>query len=260
MQQHSTLETLPDTGMQVRPDRSVPEVYYAPSHHPPYPEYKGYDLGLPNIEPQEKRIAGFRRVTFWLLVALFAVVALALGLSTGLGLGLRKDNSGDTTGAYAGGASASDGTSSTSSTTSSITAESTPTNTATKTSSSSSSTTSSTITVASPTPTYLEDSGCPNVNGTTVTKPSRAGTHSYRVYCESDLTGSDQASLVVNSLGECITLCDSLNWTQKRGDIGAVWNEKGVVEQTAGTCWCKGGNNVQATAKAGVVVASAIPS
>ncbi|KAI1212346.1 beta-lactamase-like protein [Annulohypoxylon truncatum] len=48
----------------------------------------------------------------------------------------------------------------------------------------------------------------------------------YRFYCNSDLTGTDQASLVTNSLDECVTLCDSLNWTENRRDVGSVWNEK----------------------------------
>ncbi|KAI0840400.1 hypothetical protein F5Y06DRAFT_262659 [Hypoxylon sp. FL0890] len=73
--QHSTIEAVPDAGMQVAPDRSLPEVLYGP-----YVDYKPWDAASqwPNA-PQESRIAGLRKATFWLLVALFAVVALALG-------------------------------------------------------------------------------------------------------------------------------------------------------------------------------------
>lgn len=110
-------------------------------------------------------------------------------------------------------------------------------------------------TAAAPTATGLQDSGCPNRNGNTISKT----TLTYKISCNSDLTGSDLASLVVNSLEECLSMCDSLNWTQKRKDVGSVWNEKGVIGQTAGTCWCKGGDKIQVTSKPGIVVASPLP-
>ncbi|KAI1143750.1 hypothetical protein F5Y05DRAFT_5361 [Hypoxylon sp. FL0543] len=134
------------------------------------------------------------------------------------------------------------------------------TSSGTSSSSSTSTSSSSSASAALPTPTTIQDSGCPNVNGNTVTKSSTKLAQTYKIYCDSDLTGTDQASLVVTSLDECITLCFSLNWTQNRKDVGSVWNEKGVVGQTAGTCWCKGGDNIQVTSRSGVVVATPIPS
>ncbi|KAI1417483.1 hypothetical protein F5Y13DRAFT_151104 [Hypoxylon sp. FL1857] len=237
--QHSTIEVAPHSGMEVVPDRSVPEVLY-----PPHTDYKPWEEPpqWPQA-PQRNRIAGLRKATFWLLVALFAVVALALGLGTGLGLGLR-DTRDEKTGA------------SVSPTTSAfMAAESTA-----ATASSSTSTSTGSTSTAPPTPTTLQDSGCPNMNGNTITKSSSKLTQIFKIYCDSDLTGTDQASLVVASLDECMTLCFSLNWTQNRKDVGAVWNENGVVGQTAGTCWCKGGTDINVTAKSGIVVATPLPS
>ncbi|KAI0131591.1 hypothetical protein F4776DRAFT_626844 [Hypoxylon sp. NC0597] len=235
--QHSTIEVVPDTGMQVAPDPSVPEVVY-----PQYAEYKPWQEPpqCSNV-PQGSRIAGLRKATFWLLVALFAVVALALGSIENAilthHLGAPVDNA------------------SASATSTSVVAEP-----AAATTTSSSSSTTSSMPAAQPTPTTIQDSGCPNINGNTVTKSSSKLTQTFRIYCDSDLTGTDQASLVVTTLDECITLCASLNWTQNRKDVGSVWNEKGVVGQTPGTCWCKGGSNIQVTAKSGIVVATPLPS
>ncbi|OTA93257.1 hypothetical protein M434DRAFT_395813 [Hypoxylon sp. CO27-5] len=237
--QHSTIEVVPDTGMQVAPDPSVPEVVY-----PHYTEYKPWqELSQSSSVPQESRIAGLRRATFWLLVALFAVVALALGPIENAILTLHLGASVDSASA--------------SSTSTSVVAEPAA---ATTTASSSSSTPSSIAAQPTQTPTTIQDSGCPNISGNTVTKSSSKMTQTFRIYCDSDLTGSDQASLVVTTLDECITLCASLNWTQNRKDVGSVWNEKGVVGQTPGTCWCKGGSNIQVTAKSGIVVATPLPS
>ncbi|KAI0380978.1 hypothetical protein F5Y04DRAFT_256431 [Hypomontagnella monticulosa] len=242
---HSTIETAPSTEPEVAPDPVAPEVYHAP----PYP-YKGYDLTsyTQNSEtPRKNEIAGLRKPTFWLLIALFSVVALSLGLGTGLGLGLKNNNVNNT------GAATSESDNMTSSphattTSSSTTSESTSTSTST-------SSTSAVSTAAAPTSTGVQDSGCPNRNGNTISKT----TLTYKISCNSDLTGSDLASLVVNSLEECISMCDSLNWTQKRKDVGSVWNEEGVIGQTAGTCWCKGGDKIQVTSKPGIVVASPLP-
>ncbi|KAI1104688.1 hypothetical protein F4804DRAFT_306513 [Jackrogersella minutella] len=238
---HSTKEVAPEFGMEVAPDRSIPEAIY-----PQYGPYKGYDISSqwPSSTLPESKIAGLRRATFWLVVVLCAVIALALGLGTGLGLGLRNNNVNNTSAEAGSGPVSSVVTSATTGTSTSATA----------TTSSASSTTSTTSTAATTT-TSLVDSGCPGINGTTAMK----STQSYIFYCSSDLTGNDQASLVTSSLDECLTLCDSMNWTQDRKDVGSVWNEEGVIGQTAGTCWCKGGSNIQVTSKAGIVVASALP-
>ncbi|KAI2471502.1 hypothetical protein F4781DRAFT_420677 [Annulohypoxylon bovei var. microspora] len=236
---HSTKEVALESGMELAPDRSLPEVI-----HPQYVQYK-----IP-----EKRIAGLRRETFWLLVALSTVVALALGLGTGLGLGLRNNN-GNNTGAEAESASISNGNTVSLSVATSTSAPVATESVATATSTGSTSST-KTTSIAASTITPLVDSGCPGINGTTTT----ISTMSYRLYCNSDLTGTNQASLVTNSLNECVTLCDSLNWTQNRRDVGSVWNEKGVIGQTAGTCWCKGGNSIQVISHTGIVVARALAS
>ncbi|KAI1451878.1 hypothetical protein F4805DRAFT_449733 [Annulohypoxylon moriforme] len=253
---HSTKEVALESGMELAPDHSIPEVIY-----PQPAPYKGYDLSQwQNEKNSGKRVAGLRRETFWLLVILFAVVALSLGLGTGLGLGLRSNNV-NTTGKDADSASISNGN-----TVSSSVATSTPApesmaaeSVATSTSTSSTSST-RTTSIASSTITSLVDSGCPGINGTTTSMSTNGVNMTYRFYCDSDLTGTDQASLVTNSLDECVTLCDSLNWTEQRRDVGSVWNEKGVVGQKAGTCWCKGGNGIQVISHSGIVVASALPS
>ncbi|KAI1393622.1 uncharacterized protein F4822DRAFT_385266 [Hypoxylon trugodes] len=257
---HSMLEASPvNHGMEVAPDRTLPEVYYQQ-----YPQYKPYEesqhiqqaqLAAHNGgTTQGTEISRLKRTTFWLLVALIAVMALALGLGTGLGLGLRNNNSQKSTGTAVESVSGSTSAPAAASTTSSSTTDGATSTTA---SSTSTSTSSSTQSAAEATPTSLIDSGCPGTNGSTLTQSQSSIT--YNVYCNSDLTGSDLASLVVNSLEECLTVCDSLNWTQKRKDVGSVWNEQGVVGQTAGTCWCKGGNSIKVTAKPGIVVASPVP-
>ncbi|KAI0887122.1 uncharacterized protein GGS22DRAFT_104755 [Annulohypoxylon maeteangense] len=260
---HSTKEVALESGMEVAPDHAIPEVV-----PPQHTHYKGYDISQwQNDNGSEKRISGLRRETFWLLVTLCAVVSLALGLGMGLGLGLRNNNNVNNTGKDADSASISNAnTLSASLTTStsahnSVAAESADSvTTATPTSTSTSSTRSSgTTSIASSTITSVVDSGCPDINGTTTSMSTNGINIIYRFYCNSDLTGTDQAALVTNSLDECVRLCDSLNWMEKRRDVGSVWNEKGVVGQKAGSCWCKGGSNIQVTAKSGIVVASALP-
>lgn len=88
------MEVASSTAPQLVTDSLAPEV--APeTYHPQYYEYKNYDVAQPQTSPasHETEIAGLKKPTFWLLVALFSVVALALGLGTGLGLGLRSNDS-----------------------------------------------------------------------------------------------------------------------------------------------------------------------
>ncbi|KAI0115038.1 hypothetical protein F4814DRAFT_418019 [Daldinia grandis] len=249
---HSTMETAPGTAPQLVTDSSAPEV--APeTYNPQYYEYKNYDVAQLQTSPAPRKseIAGLRKPTFWLLVALFSVVALALGLGTGLGLGLRSNGSAvNNTGASADNEAISNGVTSTSS------APTTSTRSPENTSRKSSSTSTAVIAEPTPTPTVLVDSGCPSRSGSTILGENH---RQYKISCNSDLTGTNLASLVVNSLEECLALCDSLNWVQRRSDVGCVWNEKGVVGQVAGTCWCKGGDNIKATSLAGIVVASPAP-
>lgn len=91
---HSTMEVVSSTTPQLATDSLAPEV--APeTYHPQYYEYKNYSEAQPQTSPVPRKaeIAGLRKPTFWLLVALFSVVALAAGLGTGLGLGLRSNDS-----------------------------------------------------------------------------------------------------------------------------------------------------------------------
>ncbi|KAI8966813.1 hypothetical protein F5Y11DRAFT_343183 [Daldinia sp. FL1419] len=243
----STIEATPSTAPELDTDSSAPEVAPA-TYHSPYYLYKNYDVAPSQVAepPRQAEIAGLRKPTFWLLVVLFSAVALALGLGTGLGLGLRGNDGAHDTVASANSEVVNSGTSSS--------AQAAPPPT-TSSGGRSTSISSSTDTIAIATPTAFETSQCPGRSGSVI-----AGkTQKYNVYCNSDLTGTDQASLVVNSLEECLTLCDSLNWTQKRQDIGCVWNEKGVVGQKVGTCWCKGGSNIKVTSLSGIVVASPAP-
>ncbi|KAI1808451.1 hypothetical protein F4811DRAFT_239820 [Daldinia bambusicola] len=256
---YSTMEVAPSSAPEFSSaDSSAPEV--APeAYHPPYDcQYKDYvatqQPPLPphvnslTLSPRQAEIAGLKKPTFWLLVALFSVVALALGLGTGLGL---RNNSAVNN---QGNSAANEGINSGTTSSSTHTVSSTPPPTSSG-STRTTGTVSSTPVIAVPTPTTFVDSGCPNRSGRTLFGKDRT----YDVYCDSDLTGTDQASLVVNSLEECLALCDSLNWTQKRGDVGCVWNEKGVVGQEKGTCWCKGGDGIKVTSLAGIVVASPAP-
>jgi hypothetical protein len=63
------------------------------------------------------------------------------------------------------------------------------------------------------------------------------------VRCDSDWGGakSDLASSVTDTFADCIQLCNSINYFQKRTDVGCVWNVAGTGQQTPGTCWCLGG-------------------
>ncbi|KAI1464701.1 uncharacterized protein F4812DRAFT_151215 [Daldinia caldariorum] len=259
---YSTMEVAPSTAPEFSSaDSSAPEVAPETYHHPQYYQCKDYytasqqsppQLNSPPSPPGQAEIAGLKKPTFWLLVALFSAVALALGLGTGLGLGLRNNGVVDNKGASADNEAITNGATSSSPTRSEST---TSTSTGTSTTGTTKSSSSNTPVVAVPTPTVFVDSGCPDRSGGAISGKNR----SYDVYCDSDLTGTDQASLVVNSLEECLALCDSLNWTQKRGDVGCVWNEKGVVGQKKGTCWCKGGDSIKVTSLAGIVVASPAP-
>ncbi|KAI2601891.1 hypothetical protein GGR54DRAFT_578871 [Hypoxylon sp. NC1633] len=239
------------SGLEVSPVHTAPEVV---SQRFQYHNYEGppqwHSIPPQSIAPYEgevPRVVGLRRATFWLLIALFTVVALAIGLGTGLGLGLKNNN--NTTSASAASASGS-------STTTPLPSVASPTSPSASSSLSTTSSSTSTSSIAQPTPSSLEQSGCPNRNGTTITK----GDITYRIYCDSDLTGSDLASLVTTSLEQCLSMCDSMNWTQDRRDVGSVYNANGVVEQAPGTCWCKGGDKIKVTAKAGIAVASPLPT
>ncbi|KAL7622409.1 hypothetical protein AAE478_007914 [Parahypoxylon ruwenzoriense] len=244
---NSMKEVIPDTGPEVVPDRSAPEVL-----QPQYYQYSTHDTAsqwqaLPpknelNHEGGVLSISGLRRVTFWLVVALLVVITLALGLGLGLGLGLRTTN-----------ASADPAPINYATTTEPSVASSMSSSISSRSISSRSSV--STTSVAEPTPTSIEESGCPGRNGDTIVKAKL----SYKVYCDSDLTGNNLASLVTRSLEECLSMCDSINFFQNRSDVGSVYNEAGTGTQTPGTCWCKGGDGIQVTSNLGNVVASPEP-
>ncbi|KAL2817659.1 hypothetical protein BJX63DRAFT_103183 [Aspergillus granulosus] len=103
-----------------------------------------------------------------------------------------------------------------------------------------------------PTPT----SPCPSGNNT-ITTPS-LGTIRYRIYCDSDISGSNKitlSSIVVSSFDECLAFCNTMNYFQDRTDVAATYNVAGTGTQTPGTCWCLGGEGIGVTENVGNDVA-----
>ncbi|KAJ5689669.1 hypothetical protein N7462_004061 [Penicillium macrosclerotiorum] len=168
-------------------------------------------------------ICGLRNVTFWLSLVIAILVVIVVGVAVGLGVGLSQGNRNNNYQVDSQAASA---------TTISI-----PTTTYIPTTTSRSSTTSSaaaasTTTVSSP---------CPGGNNTI----HYEGTRKFRILCDSDFGGSgkkDLASTVMSTFYDCLGLCNSMNTFQDRSDVGCTYNREGTGGQTAGTCWCLGGN------------------
>lgn len=98
---------------------------------------------------------------------------------------------------------------------------------------------SKTTSASSTSPTAI--SACPQGNNTVV-EPT-LGTVSYRILCDSDFGGAkeDLSSAVMPSFDDCLNLCNSMNYFQKRTDVGCTYNVAGTGTQTPGTCWCLGG-------------------
>lgn len=99
---YSTKEILPGEGLEAVPDRTAPE-----SLHPQHFEWcqsakPQWQMAMPaedsSLREKQKvpRIAGFRRTTFWLLVTLCVVMALAIGLGAGLGIEKKNNNTKNT--------------------------------------------------------------------------------------------------------------------------------------------------------------------
>jgi hypothetical protein len=82
------------------------------------------------------------------------------------------------------------------------------------------------------------------------------GSVRYRVRCDADWGGNktDLASLVTATFDDCIRLCNSMNYFQKRTDVGCTWNVAGTGQQTPGTCWCLGGEDKIVVSNPGNVV------
>ncbi|OIW34289.1 hypothetical protein CONLIGDRAFT_650844 [Coniochaeta ligniaria NRRL 30616] len=209
-----------------------------------YPQYQNYSHIAEEDRkraPRERRVFGFRKVTFWLVAALAALSIIAVGVPVGLGVGLSRaqgDKGTDPTTTPGGGTPSSKptGTVTVIMTTTAPGATPTPSSSSTSSSQPASSKTTSTLTTN---PTVI--SACPQGNNTVVTPT--LGTVNYRILCDRDFDGAkeDLASVVMPSLDACMNLCNTMNYFQKRTDVGCTYNVAGTGTQTPGTCWCLGG-------------------
>ncbi|KAB8277171.1 hypothetical protein BDV30DRAFT_205276 [Aspergillus minisclerotigenes] len=190
---------------------------------------------LPNeFVPRESRICGLRKMTFWLVVIVAALVAIVIALAVGLGIGLTRSHSVSTT-PVATTSSKSTSTPSSPSSTSSDTASSSSTSTSTP----------------SPTSTTLFNKStnytCPDANNTEIRNVSGgSGNSSYYIFCDADISSSskkDLSSSVQSSFADCLALCNSMNNFQDRTDVGCTYNFEGTGSQDKGTCWCLSGGN-----------------
>ncbi|KAK4096381.1 hypothetical protein N658DRAFT_501645 [Parathielavia hyrcaniae] len=199
--------------------------------------HQDMSIGTGKALSPKKRICGLSKSIFWLAVAVTVLAVGIIGLGVGVGIsmnnraesanvdGVDRDSSSSSTAIPSLQASITQ-TQPTSTT-------STPSSTIFPTSTSTSTTTSSAA--ATPEPSNI----CPAANGTIVTPA--VGSVRYRVACDSDFGGSgkqDLASYVTATFGECVDLCNSLNYFQDRADVGCTWNVAGTGTQTPGTCWC----------------------
>lgn len=207
-----------------------------------YPQYQNYSHIAEEDRkqaPREQRVCGFRKATFWLVAALAALSIIAVGVSVGLGVGLSRAQGTKGTGKRS---SAQRSRSVTSQfadptttpeggTPSYVTVMMTTTAPPASSKATSASTTSPTVI-----------SACPKGNNTVVTPT--LGSVNYRILCDRDFDGAkeDLASVVMPSFDDCMNLCNSMNYFQKRTDIGCTYNVAGTGTQTPGTCWCLGGD------------------
>ncbi|KAK3940941.1 hypothetical protein QBC46DRAFT_432964 [Diplogelasinospora grovesii] len=201
-----------------------------------YPQYQNYSHIAEEDRkraPREQRVFGFRKVTFWLVAALAALSIIAVGVPVGLGVGLSRaqgTKGTDPTTTPEGGTPSSKpaGTA--------PGVMPTPSSGSTSSSPPASSKTTSTSTTS---PTVI--SACPKGNNTVVTPT--LGSVNYRILCDRDFDGAkeDLASVVMPSFDDCMNLCNSMNYFQKRTDVGCTYNVAGTGTQTPGTCWCLGG-------------------
>ncbi|KAB5522885.1 hypothetical protein GE09DRAFT_494729 [Coniochaeta sp. 2T2.1] len=211
-----------------------------------YPHYQNYS----HIAQEERRqlppeptVFGLRKVTFWLIAALAALSIIAVGVPVGLGVGLSKAQGNKGTELKSTG----DETPSPqpAETTTVMMTTTAPGATLTGNPSSSSSippTSSKTTTTTTPPTSPTVVSACPRGNNTIITP--MLGTVKYRILCDRDFDGAkeDLASVVMSSFDACMNLCNSMNYFQKRTDVGCTYNVAGTGTQTPGTCWCLGGD------------------
>jgi hypothetical protein len=111
---------------------------------------------------------------------------------------------------------------------------------------------SSTSSTGTPTPSDI----CPDANNTVVSQD--VGSTKYRILCDSDFSGSGKetlASVVLPSFDSCLGLCNTMNYFQKRDDVGCTYNTAGTGSQTPGTCWCLGGADKEVVTNVGNVIA-----
>jgi hypothetical protein len=57
--------------------------------------------------------------------------------------------------------------------------------------------------------------------------------------------------MVVPLLGDCMNLCNSMNYFQKRTDVGYTYKVAGAGTQTPRTSWCLGGESNTVVTNAG---------
>ncbi|RMJ21288.1 hypothetical protein PHISP_07842, partial [Aspergillus sp. HF37] len=121
--------------------------------------------------------------------------------------------------------------------------------------------TSSSATTTSPTASALVSSvDCPDDDKTTRTVEIGSKAQTYRIHCASDFGGekADLASIALPSFDKCLSLCNSMNYFQDRGDVGCTYNWKGTGGQTPGTCWCLGGSDKTIVSNQGNIVAQPV--
>ncbi|KAF7595548.1 hypothetical protein BBP40_005583 [Aspergillus hancockii] len=204
------------------------------------PRYVAVPAPAEEFAPREQRICGLRKSTFWLAVTVAALTVVVIAVAVGLGVGLSSRSHSTSTVPSAPPAATSSGTESTLSSSLSLSSSSTRTTSIP-----------SGTSVPSPTSTkpFSKSSNytCPGANNTEVRNVTGgSGSSSYYIFCDADISSSgkkDLASGVQSSFADCLALCNSMNYFQKRTDVGCTYNYAGTGEQDKGTCWCLGGEN-----------------
>ncbi|KAI1767739.1 hypothetical protein GGR53DRAFT_480438 [Hypoxylon sp. FL1150] len=258
---YSTKQVLPGTGLEAVPNPNpvAPEALYSQQFQwdqnakPQWLMPAPAESSVPNEKHADApRIAGFRRTTFFLLIALCVVIALVIGLGAGLGVEARNSSNRNTSTSADNVPVGVTMSVVTTSTLSSLTSEAASSSSSS--SSTSSSSTSTSLAVSAITAGAIAVSGCPGRNDSSMTEAKLT----YKIYCDTDLTGDPTVNTVLGSFEECLQLCDSLNSNGDRDDIGCVFNESGINNQTPGSCWCKGGAGVQIIRNTGIMVGTPV--
>ncbi|KAI1206015.1 uncharacterized protein F4807DRAFT_242400 [Annulohypoxylon truncatum] len=179
--------------------------------------------------PNEKRIFGLRRVQFWWLVALIALL-LVVAIGVGIGVGVSKGASKDSTQAQAQAGAVSSSSSATS-----VSGSSTPATAGTPTTQSSPSTT-KTSAISSSTSNSEGKIDCPAANGTTYQVPGSE--KQFLRICGIDYSGDEATDLrqvSTETMLDCMKNCAGTN-----GCTGCGWGYIQGDTGTEHTCWLKG--------------------